>query len=43
MSRLLYSISKGIFSRVLDHSDNYMEGGEEGYQGGSSLYQVLLQ
>lgn len=23
---------------VVDHSDNNMEGGEEGYQGGPSLY-----
>lgn len=41
--RLLVSILKSDLSHVLDHSDNDVEGSEESYQGGSTLYQVLLQ
>lgn len=39
----LVSMLKSDLSHGLDHSDNDVEGGEEGYQGGSTLYQVLLQ
>lgn len=34
----------GVICHVfLDHFDNDMEGGKEGHQGGSALYQVLFQ
>lgn len=42
MFQMYYIVSlTDIF--VVDHFDNNLEGGEEGDQGGPSLYKVLLQ